>query len=132
MMTLNKKEAKFISQELMPYLKAKMPGTYLAEAKYVRNGKYYLSDKALKKEITNLKIAGRHFCYKFPDGGLSGTPCDIVSLAESQGYLFFKFEEDQKHTFYIMTVDNLEKIIRQGFKSINKLDCNIYGDKIEK
>jgi len=126
-----KREANFITKELMPWLRNNLPLCLLGEAKYVtiKEKSYnYKSDKSLQKEITNLKIAGRTFVYKFPDssGNFQGTPTDIVKLVSSNGYFFFKFESLKDRFFYIQ-VETLEKEILAGNKSLTPIRANEIG-----
>lgn len=129
---MKKLEAKFISQELLPYLKNNLHYTFGWEAKFIRKGKYYFSDKALTKEIRNLKMCGKEFTYKFPDGSLQGTPMDGCKITEAEGYFFIKFEEDPKHVFYSLSVDVIDDFIKSGIKYLDKALCQEYGIKNKK
>lgn len=115
-------EQKFISKEVIPWLRHNLLINLAFEAKYVSKQEKnynYKSDRSLSKEIENLKIAGRRLVYKIPDGSLSGTCFDGFALSEAQGYFFFKFEENKK-IFYIITVNDLEKEIIDGSKSLTQ------------
>lgn len=118
---MKKNEQSFISKELIPWMRHNLPFSFAWEAKHVTTKEKhynYKSDRSLKKEITNLKIAGRKLIYKIPDGvSLSGTPFDGFCLHQSSGIFFFKFEEHKDRFFYIQ-VETLEKEINGLCKSL--------------
>lgn len=125
-----KPEQKFISKELIPWLKHHLPISMAWEAKHIsiKEKHYnYKSDKSLQKEITNLKIAGRRLVYKIPDGSLAGTPFDGVCLSEAQGYFFFKFEAEKKK-FFAINVNKLEAEASDGKKSLSSARAEEIAD----
>jgi hypothetical protein len=99
---MNKPEQKFISKQLIPWLKHNMFINMAWEAKHVsaKEKNYnFKSDRSLPHELINLKIAGRRLVYKISDAGGYGTCFDGFCLSEAQGMFFFKFES-VKNKFY--------------------------------
>lgn len=117
-----KREAEWTSKKLMPWLKYNLLYNFAGEVKYItiKEKNYnYKGDKSLTKEIRNLKIAGRRLVYKNPDTSLAGTPFDLFAMSAAQGIFFFAFEANKKQ-FYCITVDDLEKEINSGVKSLTE------------
>jgi hypothetical protein len=127
-----KNEQKFISKQLIPWLKHNMFINMAWEAKYVsaKEKNYnFKSDKSLAKELTNLKIAGRRLVYKISDASGYWTPFDWFCLSEAQGMFFFKFES-VKNCFFAISVGNLEKEINSGVKSLSAVRAALIGEII--
>ena len=123
-------EQEFLSS-LIKWMRHNYRMTFCWEGKFVRNGKYYYkSDKSLQKEITNLKICGKHYVKKNSDLSQMGTDFDGISVCESPGFIFVMFDEEPWKEFYIIEVSALDKEIKSGAKSLTKQRAHAICERI--
>ena len=94
---MEKLEAKFTTQKLKPYIKARMKPSFNMEVKYIRGTNYcFRSDRSFKKELSALLLGEeKGFFYKHPDIAAMGNPFDAQYI-KAPGFFFLYWESSRK------------------------------------
>jgi len=130
-------EAK-ITTKLQKWIKHNMKQTFCWEVKFIdldkKNRYNYKSDRSLKKEMRNLKLAGSHIVHKLSDASFCGSLFDGISITEAPGYLFFFFykarDPIRTRRFYIIEVSRLDREINSGAKSLTEERASQLADQV--
>jgi hypothetical protein len=128
---MEKLEAKFTTQKLQPYIKAKLKPNFNWECKYVRTTNYaFRSDKSFQKELRSLLIGeNKGICYKHPDSSFNGTMFDGFYI-KAPGYFFIYYEKSK--LTYKISVKNMLMIVESESKSLSENTAKIICDEIIK
>lgn len=112
------------------WLKAKWKGNGAFELKICKENRFNLK-KIEPHQLANLHQA-KHglFYFKIPDLG-SQCPFDCFTLNRTEAYLVILFYEPRTpKVFYMIDIDKILKLIKNGAKSITENEASILADCI--
>lgn len=113
------------------WLKAYCKESAVYELKICKIKRFNLK-KIEKHQIYNLKLA-KSGClyYKISDGSVGQKPMDCFTFYKSKAYLVIMFYRPREtKSFYMIDIDKILKLIKNGAKSITENEASILADCI--
>lgn len=123
-----KNEAKF-QNSFGHFLKKKWTeGTAAFELKFARGNRLYFS-KIQDHQLAALRLVShRRLYFKIPDSSFIKLPFDCILLQQQPAYVVIQFEVDKKN-FYMLSIEVVDGLMKDGYRSITIDDCDRLGRK---